>query len=110
MVAEGLSRKQLAEKHNVTSDRIMQWLLLLELPEHEQQRIEGLGDNWCWQIVTERSLRNLRREMYVAMHLWTSGCVLVSCITRNDTTLDSPHCVIDEVLAYGAGYRNEGLG
>ena len=38
MVQDSLTRKQLAQKHEVTSDRISQWLLLLELPKEVQQQ------------------------------------------------------------------------
>jgi hypothetical protein len=62
MVRECLTRKQLAEKHRVSSDRITQWLCLLMLPEKKLRDIEKLGDNWDRQVVTERQLRDLRRR------------------------------------------------
>jgi len=62
MVRDGLTRKQLAERLVVTSDRITQWLCLLKLPEEKLREIEKLGDNWDRQIVTERQLRDLRRR------------------------------------------------
>lgn len=61
MVRHNLSRKQLAERHDVSSDRITQWLCLLKLPEVTLREIEALGDYWDRQIVTERQLRRNRR-------------------------------------------------
>jgi hypothetical protein len=62
MVRDGLSRKQLAERHDVTSDRITQWLCLLKLPKEKLREIEKLGDDWGKKVVTERMLRDLRRN------------------------------------------------
>lgn len=62
MVSDGLSRKQLAERHGVSPDRITQWLCLLTLPEERLQGLEGLGDNWDRQEITERQLRASRRK------------------------------------------------
>jgi hypothetical protein len=61
MVRDNLSRKQLAERHNVSSDRITQWLCMLKLPEEKLAEIEALGDRWERQVITERDLRRLRR-------------------------------------------------
>ena len=61
MVRDSLTRKQLAARHGVSSDRITQWLCLLKLPEEKLKEIEALGDNWDGQIVTERELRDCRR-------------------------------------------------
>ena len=61
MVRDKLTRKQLAERHEVSSDRITQWLCLLKLPEERLKEIEALGDYWGRQVVTERDLRNERR-------------------------------------------------
>ena len=61
MVGDNLTRKQLAERHGITSDRVTQWLLLLKLPEERQSEIEAQGDHWNRRVVTERDLRNLRR-------------------------------------------------
>ena len=61
MVRDNLTRKQLSEKHGVSSDRITQWLCLLKLPEEKLRKIEALGDYWERQIVTARELRNNRR-------------------------------------------------
>ena len=62
MLRDGLSRKQLAKRHWVSSDRITQWLCLLKLPEEKKRKIQTLGDYWDKQVVTERSLRFLRRN------------------------------------------------
>jgi len=62
MVWDSLSRKQLAERYVVSSDRITQWLCLLKLPEEMLNEIEALGDNWDKRVVTERELRNYRRS------------------------------------------------
>jgi hypothetical protein len=61
LVRDNLTRKQLAEKHGITSDRVTQWLCLLKLPDHEKTRVLALGDNWDRQVVTERELRKFRR-------------------------------------------------
>ena len=61
LVRDNLTRKQLAERHSITSDRVTQWLCLLKLSYHEKARVLALGDNWDRQVVTERQLRNLRR-------------------------------------------------
>jgi len=62
MVRDDLTRKQLAERHGITSDRVTQWLCLLKLPDEEKARILALGDYWERQIVTERELRLNRRN------------------------------------------------
>lgn len=62
MVRDGLSRKQLAERHGISSDRITQWLCLLKLPDEKLKEIEALGDYWERQVITERNLRTLRRN------------------------------------------------
>ena len=61
MVRDNLTRKQLAKRHGVSSDRITQWLCLLKLPEEVLQEVRTLGDNWDRQVVTERELREVRR-------------------------------------------------
>ncbi len=61
MVRDNLTRKQLAQRHGISSDRITQWLCLLKLPEERLKEIEALGDNWDRQMVTERELRGYRR-------------------------------------------------
>ena len=60
MQQDNLTRKQLAERYGVTSDRITQWLCLMKLPEENLREIESLGDNWDKMVVTERQLRTLR--------------------------------------------------
>jgi len=63
MVGENLSRKQLAERHGVSSDRITQWLCLMKLPEEKLREKEVMGDYWDRQVVTEKDLRKLRRTL-----------------------------------------------
>jgi len=63
MLTHNLTRKQLAERHGVSSDRITQWLCLLKLPEETQKKIERMGDYWDRQVMTERELRYLRRSI-----------------------------------------------
>jgi hypothetical protein len=60
MLRDNLTRKQLGERHGVSSDRITQWLCLLKLPEEKLREIESLGDYWERQVVTERKLRDLK--------------------------------------------------
>jgi transcriptional regulator with XRE-family HTH domain len=62
LVRDNLTRRQLAERHGITSDRVTQWLCLLKLPDHEKARVLALGDNWERQVVTERQLRYLKRN------------------------------------------------
>jgi hypothetical protein len=62
LVRDDLTRKQLAERHGIISDRVTQWLCLLKLPEKERKRLLSLGDNWHRQIVTERELRAFRQK------------------------------------------------
>jgi len=62
MVRDHLTRKQLAQRHGVSSDRITQWLSLLKLPERRLMEIEAQGDYWDRQVVTERELRNIRNN------------------------------------------------
>jgi len=61
LIRDNLTRKQLAERHNVSSDRITQWLCLLKLREEKLKELEAMGDYWEKQRVTERELRKLRR-------------------------------------------------
>ena len=61
LVRDNLTRKQLAERHGITSDRVTQWLCLLKIPDEEKARVLAMGDNWERRIVTERELRKLRR-------------------------------------------------
>ena len=62
MVRDNLTRKQLAERHGITSHRVTQWLCLLKLTEEEKARILDMGDNWNRQVFTERELRQKRRS------------------------------------------------
>jgi len=62
MVRDQLTRKHLAQRHGVSSERITQWLCLLMLPEDMLREIEALGDNWDRQVVTERDLRSIRLQ------------------------------------------------
>ena len=62
LVRDNLTRKQLAERHGISSDRVTQWLCLLKLPENEKARVLALGDNWDQQVITERELRSIRRK------------------------------------------------
>ena len=62
LVRDGLTRKQLAERHEITSDRVTQWLLLLKLPQEDKEGVLALGDNWENRVITERELRELRRH------------------------------------------------
>ena len=64
MIRDDLTRKQLAERHGVSSDRITQWLCLLKLHEEKRKEIEALGDYWERQVVSERTLRRMRRCNY----------------------------------------------
>ena len=62
MVGDNLTRKQLAERHGISSDRVTQWLCLLKLPEDTRKQVLALGDHWEKQVFTERELRRLRRR------------------------------------------------
>jgi hypothetical protein len=63
MARDNLTRRQIAERHGISSDRITQWLCLLKLPEQKLSEIKALGDYWGRQMVTERHLRYLRRSL-----------------------------------------------
>jgi ParB-like chromosome segregation protein Spo0J len=60
MLAEGISRAELARRLGVSRARVTQWLDLLELPEGKLEEIAALGDSWNRQVVTERVLRRSR--------------------------------------------------
>jgi len=62
MLGDNLTRKQLAERHGVSSERITQWLCLLKLSEEKLREIEALGDYWGKKVITERQLRRSRRS------------------------------------------------
>lgn len=57
MEMEKLSRADLARKLSLSRARVTQILNLLGLPEVLISEIEGMGDNWSRQLVTERQLR-----------------------------------------------------
>ena len=63
MVCDSLTRKQLAERYGVSSDRITQWLCLLKLPEEKKREIQALGDHCDRKITSERKLRQMRRTL-----------------------------------------------
>ena len=67
MVRDNLTRKQLAKRHGVSSDRITQWLCLLKLPEEKRKEIEALGEDWNRQVVTERQFRTFRKSYHQAL-------------------------------------------
>jgi len=60
LVRDNLTRKQLAERHGITSDRVTQWLSLLKLPEDTRKQVLALGDSWERRLLTERELRRIR--------------------------------------------------
>ena len=60
MIRDNLTRKELAERYGVSSDRITQWLCLLKLPEEKRKEIVALGDDWSRQVISERELRAIR--------------------------------------------------
>jgi hypothetical protein len=57
-----LTRQQLADRHGISLDRVIQWLALLKLPHEQLEEVAGLGDRWDRRVVTERELRRARRE------------------------------------------------
>ena len=65
LARDGLTRKQLAARHGVTSDRVTQWMCLLKLPPETQEEISAFGDHWDGQIITERSQRDHRRAQFL---------------------------------------------
>ncbi len=56
-----LTRTQLADRHGISLDRVIQWLCLLKLPTEKLEEIAALGDHWEKRTVTERELRRMRR-------------------------------------------------
>jgi hypothetical protein len=62
MIGDRLTRRQLALRYRVSSDRITQWLSVLKLPEETLREIEALGDHWDRQVVTEREMRQLAKN------------------------------------------------
>jgi hypothetical protein len=57
---DGLTRQQLADRHRISLDRVIQWLALLKLPQEQLEEIAALGDHWDRRVVTERGLRRSR--------------------------------------------------
>ena len=57
MEMEELTRADLARKLGLSRARVTQMLNLLGLPEILISEIEGMGDYWSRQLVTERQLR-----------------------------------------------------
>lgn len=62
LTRDHLTRQELADRHGVSLDRVIQWLALLKLPTEKLEEINALGDYWDRRVVTERGLRRLRRE------------------------------------------------
>jgi hypothetical protein len=60
LVRDNLTRKQLAERHSISSDRVTQWLCLLKLPVDFRKQVLAIGDNWQMYKVTEREVRRIR--------------------------------------------------
>jgi hypothetical protein len=61
MKTDHLTRQQLADRHGISLDRVIQWLVLLKLPKEKFEEIAALGDHWDRRVVTERELRGRRR-------------------------------------------------
>jgi hypothetical protein len=57
-----LTRQQLADRHGISLDRVIQWLCLLKLPAEKLEEIAALGDYWERRVMTEREMRRKRRE------------------------------------------------
>jgi hypothetical protein len=57
-----LTRQQLADRHGISLDRVIQWLALLKLPAEQLEEIAALGDYWDRPVVTERGMRRKRRS------------------------------------------------
>ncbi len=60
LTRDHLTRQQLADRHGISLDRVIQWLALLKLPQGRLDEIAALGDYWERQVVTERGLRTSR--------------------------------------------------
>lgn len=60
MTTDHLTRRQLAGRHGISLDRVIQWLALLKLPKEQLEEIAALGDYWDRRLVTERGLRRRR--------------------------------------------------
>jgi len=62
LVRDNLTRKQLAQRHGISSDRVTQWLCLLKLPKEIQVKTIAQGDNWEKKQISERKLRRFRKD------------------------------------------------
>ncbi len=60
MSTDQLTRRQLADRHGISLDRLIQWLALLKLPTEQLEEIAALGDYSGKPVVTERELRRRR--------------------------------------------------
>jgi len=61
MTTDQLTRQELAARHGISLDRVIQWLALLKLPDKQLEEIVALGDYWEHPVMTERGLRRSRR-------------------------------------------------
>ncbi|MCK5117491.1 MAG: hypothetical protein KAR44_12895 [Candidatus Aegiribacteria sp.] len=59
-----MSRAELARKLGLSRARVIQMLNLLGLPEMLISEIEGMGDYWSRQLVTERQLRRSNKLLF----------------------------------------------
>jgi len=62
MRTDHLTRQQLADRHGISLDRVIQWLALLKLPLNQLEEISALGDNWERRVVSEREIRRIRQD------------------------------------------------
>lgn len=62
MTTDQLTRQQLATRHGISLDRVIQWLALLKLPKEKLEEIVALGDHWERRLVTEREVRRIRQH------------------------------------------------
>ncbi|MDM7912283.1 MAG: hypothetical protein QUS09_04225 [Methanotrichaceae archaeon] len=62
MSTDHLTRQQLADRHGISLDRVIQWLALLKLPDKQLEEIASMGDYWDRRVVTERQIRRLRQS------------------------------------------------
>jgi len=60
MSTDQLTRQELAARHGISLDRVIQWLDLLKLPAGQLEEIAALGDYWSRPLVTVRGLRRRR--------------------------------------------------
>lgn len=64
MVQDNLTRKQLGERHGLSSDRVTQRLCLLKLPEEKLKEIEALGD-YCGRAGDYRTRVAVEQKIYL---------------------------------------------